>query len=311
MLKSGSKTIGITLGDPAGIGPEVTAKALSQIAARGERFLIIGDPPTLQRYFLHPPKHIELYPVETAKSDWKAGKPTPASGKASLEFLNAAVDLLKSGLISALMTAPLAKESVCRFEPGFVGHTEYLAQAFGIKNFDMMFVTDEIKTVIVTRHIPIVDVPRALTQRKVLATIELTQTSLRDYFKIRRPRIAVCGLNPHAGENGLLGQEEIKTIIPAIKKAQKAGIHVAGPFSGDTMFVPQHRKDFDAVISMYHDQGLIAMKSMYFDKVVNLTIGLPFVRTSPAHGTAFDIAGKNKADHSSTLEAIKLAIKLS
>jgi 4-hydroxythreonine-4-phosphate dehydrogenase len=311
MLKSGSKVIGITLGDPAGIGPEVTAKALAQYAARSAgRFLLIGDSDTLRRFSRF--KNVDCYPVDLSyRTDWKPAKPTPNSGRASLDFLKCSVDLLKSNLITALVTAPLAKESVCRFERGFVGHTEYLAQAFGVKRFDMMFVTDALKTVIVTRHIPISEVPRAITQRKVLDTIELTNVALKNYFHIRAPKIAVCGLNPHAGEGGLIGRDELKTIIPAIKKAQSRGILVRGPFSGDTMFVPKHSKHFDAIISMYHDQGLIAMKSMHFSQVVNLTIGLPFVRTCPAHGTAFDIAGRNKADPSSMAEAIQLAVRLS
>ena len=314
MLKSGSsRTIGITLGDPAGIGPEITAKALSQISPRIRRqFLVIGDQTTLRRYFSSRMSNVELYPVDgSGKVDWKPGKPTVNSGRASLSFLETSIDLLKSGIIGALVTAPLAKESVCRFQPGFVGHTEYLAQAFGIKRFDMMFVTDEIKSVIVTRHIPIKDVPSSLTKDKVFNSIKLIDASLRNTFGIRRPKIAVCGLNPHAGENGLLGREEITTIVPAIKKARGRGVNVLGPLSGDTMFVPYRRKGFDAIIAMYHDQGLIAMKTMYFDQVVNVTIGLPFVRTCPAHGTAFDIAGKNKADASSMFEAVKLAIKLS
>jgi 4-hydroxythreonine-4-phosphate dehydrogenase len=311
MLRSGSRTIGITLGDPAGIGPEVTAKALARTPPGRERFLVIGDPATLRRHFRTKSKRVEFYPVDCGDPDWTPGKPTPASGKASLHFLNAAIYLLKNKTINALTTAPLAKESVCRFEPGFVGHTEYLAEAFGVRQYDMMFVTDELKTVIVTRHIPVHAIAGALTEQKILETIALTHASLKTNFGIRSPRIAVCGLNPHAGESGLIGQEEIKVIIPAIEKAKARGIKAAGPFSGDTMFVPGRRKGFSAIVSMYHDQGLIAMKTMYFDKVVNLTIGLPFVRTSPAHGTAFDIAGKNKADASSMREAIKLAVRLS
>ena len=310
MLRSASNSIGITLGDPAGIGPEVTLKALSKAPKKG-RYLIIGDPLTLRR-FPKKLKNIELYPVDlSGPSDWKPGQPTPNSGKASLHVLNAAIDLLKNKTINALVTAPLAKESVCRFEPGFVGHTEYLAQAFGITKFDMMFVTDDIKTVIVTRHIPINAISGAITQEKVFDTIALTHWSLKNIFAIRQPKIAVCGLNPHAGEGGLIGLEEVQEIIPAIKKAQAQGIKVSGPFSGDTMFMPKRRRDFDVIVSMYHDQGLIAMKTMFFSKVVNMTIGLPFVRTCPAHGTAFDIAGKNKADASSMIEAVKLAVKLS
>ena len=311
MSKSARKTIGITLGDPAGIGPQVAAKALADPSIRKlARFLIIGDSVSFKRYFSRH-KDIHFLLIDSSKnSDFSAGKPTPLSGQLSLQFLKVAIELLKHKKIEALVTAPLSKESVSRFEPGFHGHTEYLAGAFGVKKFDMMFVADKLKTVIATRHIPIKDVPGAITRQKVLDTITLVDESLRRQFKIVRPSIAVCGLNPHAGESGLIGREEIKTVIPAIKQAVAKGIRAFGPFAGDTMFIPERRKNFDAIISMYHDQGLIAMKTLYFREVVNLTIGLPFVRTSPAHGTGFDIAGKNKADASSMVQAIRLAAAL-
>lgn len=312
MSKSAPKIIGITLGDPAGIGPEITAKALAQIPLdRSVYFLLIGDAQSFKRYFSRPRKNFIFCLVESSQSGTYApGRPTAQSGELSFQFLQKSVELLKHQKIQAVVTAPLSKESVCRFEKGFYGHTEYLAHAFGVKKFDMMFVTDELKTVITTRHIPIAQVPRAVTRQKVLDSIVLVDWSLRRQFKISRPRIAVCGLNPHAGEGGEIGKEDIQKIAPAIKTAKTKGIDVAGPFAGDTMFLPERRKNFDAIVSMYHDQGLIAMKTLYFRKVVNLTIGLPFVRTSPAHGTAFDIAGKNKADASSMVQAIRLAVKL-
>ena len=313
MSRSATKVLGITLGDPAGIGPEVTSKALVKASLHGcAKFLVIGDEPSFKRYFSRLPKGSEYCVVPAnARFRYSLGKPTSQSGELSFRFLQKSVDLLKNGTISAVVTAPLSKESVCDFQPGFVGHTEYFAEAFHVKKFDMMFVADKFKTAIVTRHVSIGDVPRLITRQKVFDTIVLVHDSLKKHFQMNRPRIAVCGLNPHAGEGGKIGQEEFKKIIPAIEMAAKIGIKVSGPFAADTMFVPQRRRDFDAVVAMYHDQGLIAVKTLFFSSVVNLTIGLPFVRTSPAHGTAFDIAGKNKADASSMSSAIELALKLS
>lgn len=313
MSRSANKVVGITIGDPAGIGPEVTAKALSKVVSKTRaRFLVITDETSYKKYFFRLRKGIDYCIVPACKPHgYSSGKPTARSAGLALKFLEQAVVLLKDKSIQALVTAPLAKEYVDALQPGFLGHTEYLADAFRVKKFDMMFVADELKTVIVTRHVAIKDVPKLITRRKVFDTITLVEGSLRGQFKIKHPRIAVCGLNPHAGEGGKFGREEIESIIPAIKQAARQGINASGPWSGDTMFVPKKRKAFDAVVCMFHDQGLIAPKALYFDSVVNLTIGLPFVRTSPAHGTAFDIAGKNKADASSMVSAIELALKLS
>ena len=276
--------IGITLGDPRGIGYEVTAKALHRRdIARLADFKIIGQPTSLSR---------------SAKK---------LAGELSLGCLKTAIQLLKNKDIDALVTAPVSKEAIMAVEPSFQGHTEFLAKAFGIKNVGMFFVTEHLRTIIVTRHIPLKNVSRAITRQNILATIELAHRSLQKQFKVSHPRVAVCGLNPHAGEGGTIGKEEIQKIIPAIQDAQKKGIHVEGPFAADTLFSDC---SYDAVVAMYHDQGLIPIKTLAFRKAVNLTIGLPFVRTSPAHGTAFDIAGKNKADPSSMIEAIKLAVRL-
>ncbi len=175
----------------------------------------------------------------------------------------------------------------------------------------MMFVGDSLRTIIVTRHIPVKKVASALNKKVIVDTICLANNALKKQFQIKNPRLAVCGLNPHAGEGGKIGREEITTIIPAIKACRQKKINVSGPFAADTLFKPSRTKDFDCIVAMYHDQGLIPVKSLYFDQVVNLTIGLPYIRTSPAHGTAFDIAGKNKADSSSMEAAIRLAIQLS
>ncbi len=281
--------IGITLGDPAGVGPEVIAKSLAKPSIQKlGHFKIIGNPS---------PKI-------------KPGRPDQHSAQASLAYLQKAVELLKSRKINALVTAPVCKEAITALGKPFHGHTEFLAHAFHVKNFEMMFVSKALRTIIVTRHIPIQRVSRSITLTKVYNTILLANKSLKEHFKIKRPRIAVWGLNPHAGEGGSMGQEEITKIIPSIHKAQREGIHVQGPFPADTLFSPDTTRGYDVIISMYHDQGLIPVKTLYFNQLVNLTIGLPFIRTSPAHGTAFDIAGKNKADPSSMSEAIKLAAKL-
>ena len=249
--------------------------------------------------------------IENAFPKIKIGTPTQDSARLSLLFLDKAIELLKHNDISALVTAPVCKEAINGLGVSFRGHTEYLAEAFHIKRYDMMFVTPKLKTIIVTRHIPIDQVSKALSIKKILDTIELTDQVLRKDFRIKSPRIGVCGLNPHAGEGGLMGKEEATKIIPAIKKARQKGINVTGPLSGDTAFYARKAEGFDTIIAMYHDQGLIPVKTLAFNQAVNLTIGLPFIRTSPAHGTAFDIAGKNKADASSMREAIQLASVLS
>ncbi len=280
--------IGITLGDLRGVGPEVVAKALDRWdISRLADFKIIGQPIITSPF--------------TAKH----------AGQLSLNYLQTAVDLLKKKEIDALVTAPVSKEAISTVDPTFQGHTEFLAKAFGVKNVGMLFVTDELRTIIVTRHIPLKDVSKTINRQNILSTIQLTHHTLQKQFGIPNPHLAVCGLNPHAGEGGTIGREEIQKIIPAIKQAQRKGIDVEGPFAADTLFSSGNSRRYDAVVAMYHDQGLIPIKTLAFRKAVNLTIGLPFVRTSPAHGTAFDIAGKNIADPSSMCEAIKLAVGLS
>jgi len=303
--------IGITLGDPAGIGPEVVAKALRSPAVRRlARFHIIGDARTIHRYF--PREAVNCsYENLAAPGAFHAGAPNRASAAASLTFLTKAVALLRQKKIDALVTAPVCKESISHLGKKFHGHTEFLARAFGVKNFEMMFTSDSLKTVIITRHVPLTQVSRRLSPAKIYRTIVTVDKTLKRLFGIKKPHIAVCGLNPHAGEGGLIGREEITKIIPAIQKARRRGIRLSGPLAADTLFASPKAKQYDTVIAMYHDQGLIPVKTLYFRKVTNLTLGLPFVRTSPAHGTAFDIAGKNKADASSMAEAIKLAARLS
>jgi len=309
---SSNKVIGITLGDPAGIGPEVLAKSLANPRLRNTaQFILIGDSTVLNRYLKKIPRHCRLIDLKNiSPTQYRCGQPSKHSAQASLDYLNRAIELSKAKQIDALVTAPVCKEAICSLGIRFSGHTEFLAESFGIKKVGMMFVTKTLKTVITTRHIPLNQVSHHVTKDLVGATISLTDKALKQYFRMPRPHIAVCGLNPHAGEGGTIGKEEIQTIIPAIQKAQRQHIHVNGPYSADTIFLPENSKKFDGIIAMYHDQGLIALKSLGFQNLVNLTLGLPFVRTSPAHGTAFDIAGKNKADPDSMTAAILLACQL-
>jgi len=283
------------MGDPRGIGPEVTRKALAKIIKDTTpfSFIVIGDKKILGRL----PLNVEVVDVRYR-----------SAGEGSLKFLDKAIELIRAGRADALVTAPLSKEAVSRYHKGFSGHTEYLADAFGIKDFDMMFIAPRIHLTIVTRHVPLKDVPALITSKAVYNSIALMSKTLKDTFKIRDPKIAVLGLNPHAGEGGLLGSEDIRHILPAIAKAKLKGINAVGPMPADTFF--SFHSGFDGVISMYHDQGLPPLKGLYMKELVNFTAGLPFVRTSPAHGTAYDIAGKNKADPSSMLSALKLACQL-
>ncbi len=311
--KSKNKPVGICLGDPCGIGPEVAAKALRKFSARqAECFVIIGDNALFKKYFPRSCPNCEFVDTHPANQNKRPmGKVSLASGKAALSYLDQAVGLIKNKKIRALVTAPVCKESICLTKKSFQGHTEYLAEAFGVKNPGMMFVSDKLKTIIVTRHMAVKNVSRSLTAKIIYETIALTHQALKNLFHVTNPRIAVCGLNPHASERGKFGREEEQKIIPAIKRAKKNRIKAEGPFAADTLFIPHIAKKFDVIVAMYHDQGLTPVKSMYFNKLVNLTIGLPFIRTSPAHGTAFNIAGKNKANPQSMSEAIKLAVRLS
>jgi 4-hydroxythreonine-4-phosphate dehydrogenase len=286
------------MGDPQGIGPEVIRKALkNRSVLKSANFVCIGDKKLL--------KGIPVCVIDI---------PYKSAGEGSLQFLSRGVDLIKGGVLDALVTAPLSKERVNKFHKGFRGHTEYLADAFNVKRFDMMFISNEMRLSLVTRHVPLKDVPKMITKQAVLSSIELMHQTLKERFKIAKPRIAVLGLNPHAGENGLLGTEDKQAILPAILTAKKSGIKAEGPFPADTFFIKMEKglnRPFDGVVAMYHDQGLAPVKGLYFKDLVNFTAGLPFVRTSPVHGTAFDIAGRDIADPSSMIASIQLAVCLS
>jgi 4-hydroxythreonine-4-phosphate dehydrogenase len=324
-----TRWIGITLGDVTGIGPEATLKALAAEPADDEtRYLLIGDAGHLQR--LNEKLGTRL-PLEKFSGYKTAGKvfvtqpfaePLPENLPAgSPAAANGAMAALKNGArrclrheLDALVTAPVNKEAIVRAGHRFVGQTELFAKAAKTKRYAMMLLGHDehdrwLRVALVTIHTAIKSVSRKMTPEKIMLAIELAAQACRD-LGLPRAKIAVCGLNPHAGEGGEFGDEEIKTITPTVLAAQKNGLDVVGPLSGDTVFYYALRGDFDAVVAMYHDQGLAPLKAVAFDTGVNWTLGLPFIRTSPDHGTAYDIAGKGIANPSSMIAAIRLAKQL-
>lgn len=313
--RSSKPNILITMGDPAGVGPEVTLKALASRDVSGlANFLLIGDGFVLNKIRLQSCPEVKIPVLDLAnvpKKNFYFGRARPSSGKASMQYIDAALKLIKSARIDGIVTGPVCKASVrASGYPDFEGHTEYLADRARVKDFAMMFVGPALKIVLVTRHMPMRKVPSSLSVSAIYKTIAITDKYLKVFFKMKNPRIGVAGLNPHAGESGLFGDEEKRLIIPAIRKASRNIRYLSGPIPPDVIFYEAINNKFDAVISMYHDQALIPFKMLYFKSGVNLTLGLPFVRTSPDHGTAFDIAGKGIADPASMIEAIRLVCRL-
>lgn len=314
--RSNRPTVLVTIGDPAGIGPEVTLKALaSHQVSRLADFFVIGDRFVIDRIKSDMGLKLNVPLLDLSnvpKANFPYGKAKPRLAKASIEYVDKALELLKDKKADALVTAPVNKASVNAARiSNFKGHTEYLANKTGTSDYAMMFVGKDLKVVLATRHISLKDVFRHLSIGAVYKAIRLTHKYLKRYFGIKYPKIGVASLNPHAGEDGLFGNEERKIIIPAIDKAQRDTKGISGPISPDVIFYEAFHKKFDAVISMYHDQGLAPFKLIYFKDGVNLTLGLPFVRTSPDHGTAYPIAGRGIADPASMIEAIALACRLS
>ena len=287
------KTIAVTVGDPSGIGPEISVKA-----ARDPRVVAVCRPVL---YGPHSAADLAAFPV---------GKVNADAARAAYGAIEQATADARNGKVAAIVTAPISKEAFALAGYPWRGHTDLLAHLCGSPEVAMMFWSERLRVVLATVHIPLRDVPTALTRDRLRDVIALTAKSLPN-FGINTPKLAVAGLNPHAGENGLLGQEERETIIPAIEDASGLGVNVLGPFPADTIFVRAARGEFDAVIACYHDQGLIPVKLMAFGRAVNVTLGLPIVRTSVDHGTAFDIAGQGIADEGSLVEAILLAARLS
>jgi 4-hydroxythreonine-4-phosphate dehydrogenase len=338
---SSPKKIAITIGDPAGIGPEVVLKAiLSEEITDICRPIIIGDYAVVEEVIEklippHPPLvkggrggfaaqisnfkegnregflgDIEIVNINEIKDrNFKKCRPTAAGGRACVSYIKKAVELALNKEVDAIVTAPISKESLKMVGFKWPGHTEMLAELTNAKDYAMMFCSDKLKLILVTIHTALRNVPDLVKKEKVLKTIMLAKKAC-DMMGIDKPQIAVAGLNPHAGESGIFGDEEIKQIIPAVNEAQSMGIPVSGPYPADALFHRAYNGEFDIIVCMYHDQGLISLKMIAFDKAVNVTIGLPIIRTSPDHGTAYDIAWKGIANPSSMIEAIKLAVKL-
>lgn len=304
------------MGDPSGVGPEVLIKALSDKAIqRLAHIIVIGDYFVISKVKKDLKLTAEFSLADLSnvpQNNFVYGRENSACGKASMEYIDRALEMLKKGEADCLVTAPVNKSSVrAGGLKDFEGHTEYIAQKTNSENFGMMFVGKKLKIVVVTRHMALKDVAPSINADNVYKTIMLTADNLKRFFNIDDPRIGVAGLNPHAGDNGLFGDEESNAIAPAIKKALLNIKNIYGPIPADAIFYEALNGKFDAVISMYHDQALAPFKMLYFKDGVNLTLGLPFVRTSPDHGTAFDIAGRGLADATSMKEAISLAATLS
>jgi len=284
--------VAVTVGDPAGIGPEIAVKAA------GHPRVVEVCRPVL--YGPHTPGALAAFP---------GGRVSAAAGLAAHDAIVAAVRDARAGRVAAIATGPISKSALAAADLPWKGHTELLAHLCEASPVAMMFWSSRLSVVLATVHVPLAEVPRLLTRDRLADVIRLTAAAMPD-FGIAAPRIAVAGLNPHAGEAGLLGTEDRDALAPAVRDARARGVDVVGPLPADTVFVRADRGEFDVVIAAYHDQGLVPVKLLAFGRAVNVTLGLPIVRTSVDHGTAFDIARKGTADESSLVEAIRLAARL-
>jgi len=321
--------IAITMGDPAGIGPEIIAKALLKTDVYEVcRPLVLGDVGCLEMasrsvgslsfQLISSASEvaggqgvIEVMPVSELREDsCLPGQPTLAGGKAMVEYILKAVELAASGQVSAMVTGPISKALMHQAGYEFEGHTELLAHLTGTKDYVMMLAGERLRVSLATIHCALAEVPRKLNKDLIVKTIGITYQALERDFGIDKPRVAVAALNPHAGESGLFGREETEIIQPAVEESKNEGLSVEGPFPADTLFYHASTGRYDAVVAMYHDQGLIPLKMLHFSDAVNITLGLPIIRTSVDHGTAYDIAGKGVADPSSLIAAIKMAARI-
>lgn len=319
------------MGDPAGIGPEVVAKALADEGLRAAcRVLVFGDDAALReaarRFDLSanwaaikaPSEAVADAPAQVCDLGGVspgllfAARPTAQGGAASLRYIQAAVDAARRGIADALATGPIHKQAIAMAGSPFAGHTDLLGHALGVEHPVMMLAGGSLRVALVTHHIALAEVPDAISTEAIVATAGEVHRSLRRFFGIAEPRLAICGLNPHASDGSRFGTEELRLIEPAVVQLRHAGINARGPIPPDTCF---HRAavrgEFDAVIAMYHDQGLIPLKLLAFEDAVNITLGLPIIRTSVDHGTAYDIAGRGLASPASMLAAIRLAADMS
>lgn len=328
-MQNGKIIVGITQGDSNGIGYEVIIKALADPRILEQFTPVLYGSSKLFGFYKKTIPEVEQIDTNAVNDASEAhakrinivnclpdstfaepGQATPESAKGAISALEAAVRDLKAGKIDVLVTGPINKKAMSNQGFGFPGHTEYIQNAFGVKDALMFMVSHRLRLAVVTGHIPLKDVSAQITEEKILSKLRLMNESLKRDFVIDQPRIAVLSLNPHSGDGGLLGTEEQEIIIPAIKKATDEGILAFGPFSPDGFFGLSHYENFDATLAMYHDQGLAPFKALSFEDGVNFTAGLPVVRTSPDHGTAFEMAGRDEADPRSMRAAIFQAIDI-
>lgn len=326
--------LAITMGDPAGIGPEIIVKALqlprvwrvcrplvvgsvsvfAQTASQVAPSLTItqvADHDSGDSHQIFRRGRIPLFdPFIESIQPFRMGRASASAGSMAVTCIQSAVRLAQAGCVEAIVTAPINKEAMHLAGHQYPGHTEMLRDLTKAKESGMLIMGGPLKIVFTTTHLPLRDVAQALTVPKILKAIRLAHSGLQQLFGIKKPRIAVAGFNPHAGENGLFGDEEIRLILPAIKRGKAHGIACTGPYPADTMFAKALAGAFDGIVVLYHDQGLIPLKTVAFGHCVNITVGLPILRTSVDHGTAFDIAGKGKADPASLVEAIVMAARL-
>jgi 4-hydroxythreonine-4-phosphate dehydrogenase len=325
-----SPSVGITMGDPAGIGPEIIAKALDdETIYEICRPVVLGDPAVLfaaiQKFspqislnilsglseFLGAPGKVDLMPMSKLnEGDVLPGKPTLAGGRAMIQCILKAVEMTRRKELEALVTCPISKILMHQAGYSYDGHTELISGLLNTKNYVMMLAGKALRVALVTIHCALKDVPAVLNSEMIHKTITITAKALQEDFGFESPRLAVAALNPHAGESGLFGSEEVEMIGPAVNRAKDEGYEVVGPLPADTLFHSAVSGQFEAVIAMYHDQGLIPLKLMHFSDAVNVTLGLPIIRTSVDHGTAYDIAGTGQADASSLKAAIKMTAKM-
>ncbi len=315
-----TRPVALSCGEPAGVGPELALRAWQALGS-DLPFFLIGDPAHLPDAPL-----VEISdPAETRKAcktglpvlphpfdgPLSPGTPNPAHAQGVIDVIARGVDMVQSGAASALCTAPIHKQAL-QDGAGFAypGHTEYLAALAGVDDVVMMLASDQLRVVPATIHLALADVPGHLTADGLEATIRITHAALIRDFGISAPRIAIAGLNPHAGEGGKMGREEIEIIAPLLQRLRGDGFDLRGPMSADTMFHAAARTGYDAAVCMYHDQALIPIKTLDFDRGVNVTLGLPFIRTSPDHGTALDIAGQGIANPTSLIEALRMAARM-
>lgn len=326
--------LAVTMGDPAGIGPEIIAKALAHNAIwRICRPIVVGSLPIMKRTVKAlnlplqtatvrghgesgeiPPFRRGVLPIfdpfEQPLKRFRQGEPSAISGAASVRCIETAVEWAQTGCVQGIVTAPINKKAIRIAGFPYPGHTEMLGTLTGSLDVGMMILGGPLKILFATTHVAIRDLSQAITATRVTRAIRLAHEGLQTFFHIPHPRIGVAGLNPHAGEDGLFGHEEGRVIMPAVRRARASRIRCSGPHPADTLFGKAIRGEYDGIVAMYHDQGLVALKTVAFGRCVNLTVGLPFIRTSVDHGTAYDIVGKAKADPSSLIEAITLAARL-